>query len=334
MRAAVLVLNTNAWRDTIECLESVLRSDHAIQTLIVCDNGSSDGSVERIVDWAEGRLNAYVPTANPLRDLSFPPVPKPLQVEVLERTEAELGRGSETGARMVVVRNGENLGFTGGNNVGLRYLKTRDDWDCVWMLNPDTVVRPDALRKLDEGLRREEGAGICGSTLLYYAAPDTVQVLGGASYNRWLALPRHIGAGQDASSPIDPHRVVRRMVYVYGASMLVSRKFIDEVGLLNEERFLYFDELDWAMRARGRFGLSYAPESVVYHREGGSLGVDSAKSWTSDYYFLRNRIQVTREFAPYALPTVYLAIIVAAVRRARRRQWDRALMATKLLWTA
>lgn len=202
------------------------------------------------------------------------------------------------------------------------------------MLNPDTVVRPDALRRLCEVLAKDNRAGICGSTLLYYDSPQKVQVLGGAEYNKWLALPRHIGAGQDITSPIDVESVMRRMAYVYGASMLVSRGFIEEIGLLNEDRFLYFDELDWAMRSRGKFSLAYAPGSVVYHREGGNLGAGRAKSWTSDYYFLRNRIRVTRDFMPYALPTVYLAILVSAARRAYRRQWDRALMAAKLLWTA
>lgn len=334
MRPAVLILNTNAWPDTLECLESVFRSDHPVQTVVVCDNGSSDGSVERIVDWTAGRIDAFVPTDNPLRELSFPPITKPLTVQILDRDEAESGDTGGDGASLVIIRNGQNLGFTGGNNVGLRYLLSRNDWDCVWMLNPDTVARPDALRHLCDSLERDENAGICGSTLLYYWAPDTVQVLGGAAYNKWLALPRHIGAGSAATTPVDSDAVVRRMSYVYGASMLVSRRFIDQIGLLNEDRFLYFDELDWAMRARGQFGLAYAASSLVYHREGGNLGAGASKSRTSDFYFLRNRIRVTRDFAPYALPTVYLAILVAALRRAYRRQWDRALMAAKLLWTA
>src|SRR5690606_39008408 len=172
----------------------------------------------------------------------------------------------------------------------------RDDWDCVWMLNPDTVVRPEALGALVQTLEKKSEVGICGSTILNYRAPDTVQVLGGAAFNKWLALPRHIGAGQRADEHVSAEAVAEQMAYVYGASMLVRRCFLTQVGLLNEDRFLYFDELDWAMRAKGRFGLAYAPSSVVYHREGGNLGAGTAKSWTSDFYFLRNRIRVTRDF--------------------------------------
>lgn len=336
MRAAVLILNLNSWKDTLECLECVFRSDHPIQTVVLCDNGSTDGSVERVIDWAEGRLDVCVPVDSPLRELSFPPLPKPIALQVLSREEAESGTaplptGSPT---LVVIRNGDNLGFAGGNNVGLRYLLTRDDWDCVWVLNPDTAVRKDALGHLCEGLKTDERVGMCGATVLYYWAPDTVQALGGATYNKWLALPHHIGTGRPASEAIDVDAVLREMRYVYGASMLVSREFLETVGLMNEERFLYFEELDWAIRGEGSFQLAYAPESIVYHREGGTVGAGRGKSWTSDYYFLRNRIRVTRDFAAYALPTVYFAILVAALRRLSRGQWDRALMAAKLLWTA
>jgi hypothetical protein len=87
------------------------------------------------------------------------------------------------------------------------------------------------------------------------------------------------------------------------------------------------------LRAGGRYRLGYSPESVVYHREGGSLGAGAGKSWTSDYYFMRNRIRITREFVPFALPTVYIALMAAAARRAYRGQWDRARMIMKLLWT-
>lgn len=332
MKVYVLILNTNAWQDTIECLESLFRSRGPELSVVVCDNDSADGSVSYLRAWAEGRLSAYAPPDNPLRDLSVPPVPKPIAVAEYDRETAERGGDPAVDPRLVLIRNGGNLGFSGGNNVGLRYLLARGGFDHVWLLNPDTVVHPDAARRLVEAEEREPDVGIVGSTILYYSAPNTVQALGGARYNRWLALPNHIGVGQPASRPVDSAAVRSEMTYVYGASMLVTRRFLEDVGLLNEEYFLYFDELDWAMRARGRYGLAYAPESVVYHREGGNLGAGRTKSWTSDYYFMRNRIRVTRKFNRHALPTVYVALMAAMLRRLRRRQWDRVRMIAGLLW--
>jgi GT2 family glycosyltransferase len=332
-RVDVVIVNINTWADTIECLESLFRSEGAELSVIVVDNGSEDGSLEYIKGWAEGRLDALVPAANPLRSLSFPPLPKPIRYAEYEREDAERGGSPEQPTSLVLIRNGANLGFTGGTNVGLRYSLARGDAEHVWLLNPDTVVRPDALRRMVETITEDSAYGLCGSTVLYYSAPGTVQVLGGAGFNKWLALPRHIGARQSAEHPVDAAQVVSSMSYVYGASMLVSRRFLLDVGLMNEELFLYLDELDWVLRARGRYRLAYSPESVVYHREGASGGSGKAKNWTVDYYFMRNRIRITREYTPIALPTVYVALLVAAVRRALRGQWDRIPMIGKLLWT-
>jgi GT2 family glycosyltransferase len=334
MSVCTILLNWNGWTDTVECLESLFRSDYPPTPVVVCDNGSEDGSLERIRAWAEGRLDVWLPREQALRELVLPPVAKPIPYVEYTREEAE--RGGDPGAAdvpLVLVRTGGNLGYAGGNNVGLRYALARGDRDMVWLLNNDTVVRPDTLRPLVEELRGAPDVGICGSTLLSYHAPGVVQTLGGARYNRWLALSRNIGEGAPAGALPSRRAVLRRLDYVTGASMLVSRALLTELGLLNEDYFLYFEELDWSTRARGRFRISWAPESVVYHKEGASIGGssrDKAKSWTSDYHFVRSRLLFTRRYARRAMPTVYLALLVAALRRVMRRQWPHARMVIEL----
>jgi GT2 family glycosyltransferase len=110
---------------------------------------------------------------------------------------------------------------------------------------------------------------------------------------------------------------------------------LEEVGLLQEDYFLYFEELDWAVRARGRFRLGYAASSVVYHKEGSSIGgsdrAKTAKSATADLYALKNRVRFTRRFYPYALPTVYLGLLLALANRVRRRQWDRVALIVRIM---
>lgn len=338
MRVCVVIVNWNGWRDTLECLESLLRSDIDSLTVVVCDNASEDGSAERIRDWAEGRVAVCVAPHSPLRYLSHPPLLKPVTLAEYTREEAEAGGDLEqVEAAVILVHTGANLGFAGGSNVGLRYVLARGQHDFVWLLNNDTVVRPDALRHmLDEALRGPD-VGIVGSTLRFYDRPHRVQVLGGASYNRWLALPRQIGMMQPADTPVQAEEVLRQMDYVAGASMLVPVRFLHEVGLLSEDYFLYFEEMDWAERARGRFRLAYAAEAVIFHREGGTIGSggsDGTKSWTADYHFHRNRLRFTRKFAPARLPTVYFALLVSVLRRARHGQWDRVRMILKLMTTA
>ncbi|HEX8431865.1 MAG TPA: glycosyltransferase family 2 protein [Longimicrobium sp.] len=336
MRVCVVVLNWNGWSDTLECLDSVFRGDHPDFRVVVCDNDSEDDSLARFAAWAEGREDAPAPPESPLRSDGPFPLPRPLPYAEYDRAAAERGGDPALDPPLVLVRTGGNLGFAGGNNVGLRYALARGGFDYVWVLNNDTVVRPDALRLMLEAAARDPEVGIVGSTLVYYHAPDTVQAWGGARYNRWLAIGRHLGNHQPADAPVDAGEVCARMAYVTGASMLVSRAFLEEVGLMNEEYFLYFEEVDWASRARGRFKMGYAPRSVVYHKEGGSIGSgerDAVKSWTADYHFVRNRILFTRRFNPVALPTVYLALVVAALRRARRGEWDRVRMVARLCWS-
>src|SRR3990172_7009722 len=113
----ILIVNWNGWGDTVECLESVFRNDYPDYQVIVCDNGSEDGSLDLIRAWAEGNLDVFVPEDNPLRRLSIPPFAKPVPWVELDREQAETGgAGARDGARLILVQTGANLGFAGGDN--------------------------------------------------------------------------------------------------------------------------------------------------------------------------------------------------------------------------
>jgi len=324
----VLIVNWNGWQDTIECLESVFRLDYPSFRVIVCDNGSQDGSLEHIKAWAEGRLDVAISQHNPLRSLTHPPVPKPIAYVKYDREHAESGGDpGDADYRLVLVETGANLGFAGGDNVGLRYALARDDFDYVWLLNNDTVVEPDALSRMVERMSARPQAGICGATLLHYHEPEVIQTLGGATYNRWIGASRFIGLFQLASKPVDVDDIERRMSFVAGACMLVTRSFLHDIGLLCEDYFLYYEELDWIQRALGRYSLAYASAARIYHKVGASIHANTRvldkKSRLSDYYHIRNRLVIAARFYPATLPTVYLGLVVTALNRIRRRQWDR-----------
>ena len=333
-RVVVVILNWNGWQDTIECLESVMRTDYPDFQMAVCDNGSKDASVERIMEWAEGRLGAPSSKANPLRRLFQPPVAKPIPYAVYDRTEAEQGGDQSNDARLVIIKNGDNLGFAGGNNVGLRYGLAGSDADYFWLLNNDTLVEPDALSKMVERMKARPDAGMCGATIRSYAKPDTNVVLGGAVYHKWLATQKLIGAMTPAECPIDAETVEKKMTYVAGACILVSRQFLADVGLMSEDYFLYYEELDWAIRACGKHSLAYSPESIIYHKEGAAIGSSDkplARSRTADYYEILNRLVVTRKYFRSALPTVYIGLVLTTLNRIRRGQWDRAKMIVNIV---
>lgn len=313
-RVYIILVNWNGWSDTVECMESLLLLEYMDFRIIVCDNGSTDDSLHKIKNWADHHKVRYVEYG---------------------RAEAESGGSLASDPTLTLIRNDENLGFAGGNNVGLRHAMARGDDDFYWLLNNDTVVASAALTQLVARVQRQPTVGICGSTILLYHDHQKIQALGGGHYCRWIGLPWHYGRLSKWGKIINLKRPEVWMNYVEGASMLVSRRFLDEVGLLCEDYFLYFEEADWAIRAKGRFDLAYASESIVYHKVGGSIGTSSnpAKmSYTSDYFNIRNRLLFTRRFYPSALPTVWLAIVGALLLRLCMGKWDRAVMVFKFLY--
>ncbi|WP_051361086.1 glycosyltransferase family 2 protein [Desulfuromonas sp. TF] len=331
MSTYILLLNWNGWKDTIECLESIFRNVPAETRVIVCDNESTDGSLERIQAWANGNMNVLVPVEHHFKALSWPPIPKPIRYRIYERDEAERGGDSYDEAKLVLIRTGGNLGFAGGNNVGLRYFLSREDSDYIWLLNNDTVIAPGALDALLIRMSERPDAGICGSTLLRYDVPEQVQARGGGWYCKWIGLPWHLGQLGRAGDRVDVGRIERRMNYVVGASLFVSRSMLEKVGLMCEDYFLFFEDTDWSLRIRGRFALAYAIESRVYHKVGRSIGTSSLpsrKSYICDYYNMRNRLLFTRRYFPAVLPSIYFSLMIAMLIRALCCKWERV----RLIW--
>ena len=299
-RVYVILINWKGWELTLECLESLLRQDYPDFQVIVCDNGSPDDSVDRIRRWAAGELPAPA-GAGPLRTYVEPPVAKPVAVREMSREEAERGGGeSDRDAAVLVIRNGENLGFAGGNNVGLRYVLARGDAEYVWVLNNDTIVAPDALRHMVAVAEADPELGMIGSKLVYYDDPGIIQAVAGGGVIPWQGRTRLTGAGERdrgqwnrAYSP----------EYVHGASLLVRERLCREVGLFDERYFIYFEEVDWAVRARrAGWKLGYASDSTVWHKESRTMGL---RSPFQDYHSLHSTLLFTRKFTPGLLPVVF-----------------------------
>jgi hypothetical protein len=326
----VVLVNWNGWRETIECLESVLRMTGVDFTAVVCDNASEDGSLEKIRAWVRGDLAAAA--ANPsLRSFIEPPVSKPVKVA---EASAGAARNPSAGARISLIQTGANLGYAAANNIGIRYALADPACSYVWLLNNDTLVTPRALAELVAEMARRPALGMCGPTLLSYHNPAKIWALGGASYSAWTGRHALLYSGCPAASPASSQQVEARLDFVSGAAMLVSCAFLESAGLLNEDYFLYHEEPDWALRRKPRFSLGFAPASVVYHKEGASIHAspghaspdhtspdhaspDHASPGAapsrvrSDFWLTRSRILFTRTHCWYFLPTVF-AVVAAS----------------------
>jgi GT2 family glycosyltransferase len=312
-RVYIIILNWNGWRDTLFCLESVLRLDYKNLCVIVCDNGSTDDSVTHILSWAKVELARRTTARSLMSSMVM------VDSAVADRMPANLPDGN-----LILLRNQENLGFAGGNNAGLKFALARGDFDYAWLLNNDTVVDPSSLTHLVEKMQSSRSVGICGSTLLYGHDPEGK--VRGAIYSKWFARTRLFVSLANAHAPIDEDAYVRKIDYVVGAAMLVPKIFLEEIGLLSDEYFLYFEELDWMLRGRPNYGFALASRSIVYHKGGAATGATPiTKSVTGEYYGTRSRILFTRKFYPYALPTVVLAILMSALTQVLRGRFKIAI---------
>ena len=319
-RLGVVLVNYKRAADTIECLESVLRSTIPCQVVVV-DNASGDGSLETIAAWAAGN-HRQSPASPAMAAFTAPPLPKPVPVVRLSAAEAA-STDPRNVAAVTLIDAGGNLGFAAGNNIGLRHLMRNPGIDHFWLLNNDTIAEPAAAAALLARLDATPGVGMCGTIVRFYWRPDIVQALNGHRFNVWTGTSRGIGAGAPASQAFSPMRIADETDFVLGASLAVSRPFLDAIGPMAERYFLYFEEIDWAARNNGRFAIAFANGAIVYHKEGGSIGSSSRpgeRSLLSEYWLNRSRLAFIRCHHPLLLPWHWLLTLGLAARRLLRGQ--------------
>ncbi|MEA2000491.1 MAG: glycosyltransferase family 2 protein, partial [Actinomycetota bacterium] len=151
------------------------------------------------------------------------------------------------GPAVPVLETSTNIGYAAGNNVGIRHALERDA-DYVWILNPDTEVEPNTLQLMMTTMAARPDAGFAGTLNLFGgSSPPVIQFAGGFIDWQAGAVAESMGRGQPLSTR--PERDPYEVDYVAGTSMLVRRRVFEDVGLLPEQYFLYFEETDFQVRA-------------------------------------------------------------------------------------
>ena len=321
---AIIILNWNGWRDTLACLRSISLLKHESYAVIVVDNASTDGSAEFIQSWPvliqEGKSGYDIDSSywqiiseNDLLDWSAP-----------------LQSGDH-----IFIQASHNGGFAFGNNLGIR-LALAAECEYVWLLNNDTVVEPEALSALIHRTMSSPRIGMCGSVLRFFDRPEKIQVVGGVRFHFWLARGEQLGQGLYFDDPIVTEIAKCEPDYIAGASMFLTREFIQDVGLMDEGYFLYFEEIDWAIRARPRWDLATAHDSVVFHKEGASIGTSSRnrRSPLSQYYLSRNLIRFYAKRVPVLWPIAFIRISFEVISQLINRDWELARVTFKALRAA
>lgn len=323
VKVSIVILNYNNWEDTLDCVESLLRLDYGSFSIIVCDNASSDQSLDQIKSWARKKCDNFssIHQTKKTERLSAETTSKYLLPRSIpsENLFPEYLRFIP----LTILENVENFGFAGGVNEGIRVALDDSELSYVWILNNDTIVDNKALKHLVIKGESERDIGLCGSTLLYWHEKSLVQALGGFEYNKYLGASRQLGHlshwDSERTSSNFEQDIERIMDGVQGASVFVRRSFLETIGLMSEEYFLFFEEQDWAVRGQKKFSLGYASQSIVYHKEGRTTHANTYSQNEKDYFIefclIRSRFMFTKKFYAHLFPIVYLSQIALVFKR-------------------
>jgi GT2 family glycosyltransferase len=186
--------------------------------------------------------------------------------------------------RVTLVETGENLGYVGGNNLGLEYAQVARA-DYTLLLNNDTEVAPDFVRILVDAAQAKPAIGIAGPTIYYYERPDVIWSAGGAidwqrGSTQMVGLNER-DVGQFGQMP-------RAVDFLAGCAMLVRHTVLERVGPLDERFFAYYEETEWCVRVkRAGFEIAHVPLARIWHKISPEA---RAGSPTAHYYMTRNRL--------------------------------------------
>jgi len=183
--------------------------------------------------------------------------------------------------QIVVLRSDINLGFSGGNNLGIQNAKGA----YLFFMNNDTFVRSDGFRSLIDAMKSRPTIAAVSPKILFAEPGNTIQFAGYTPLSKITLRNNIIGIDKEDDGRWD---TAIPTPIVHGAAMLFKKSAIDIVGMMPEVYFLYYEELDWsAAFIRAGFELWYIPTSIIYHKGSKSTGMYSA---LQVFYMTRNRM--------------------------------------------
>jgi GT2 family glycosyltransferase len=296
-KVGVVLVNWNRFKDSIECIESILNSSYSNFEIIVVDNNSSDASIDSITSWAESHssdfsnqnsvskkvIKLHVHIANDYSN-SYDPISKCYPNDI----------------NLYIIKSPKNGGFGYGNNIALKLIDLKSNIDYIWLINNDTVVLNDSMTLMVESASQH--LGIIGSTLFFYDNKSKVQAYGGGYYSRLTGITR-----------TESKKKPTHLDFINGASLMMSRDVFKKIGYFDESIFLYYEEFDYCFRAAKLGYGCFLSDAVVYHKHGASSNhLDDSFAWG---HVLKNKPYVLKKNFGYGLWTIihFFTIFFSAV---------------------
>lgn len=197
-----------------------------------------------------------------------------------------------------IIASEKNLGFAGGNNLGIQAAKG----EYLLFLNNDTLVDKNLVQSLLNGFHLSDHVGVVCPKILYLKPPNTLQFAGYTAINPYTGRNKTLGNGEPDQGQ---YETPKQTPYAHGAAMMVKETVISAVGPMPELFFLYYEELDWSEKIRqSGFEIWYIPSGIIHHHASLSTGSDSP---LKTYYYFRNRILfMRRNTSSFSLAVFFL----------------------------
>ncbi|PWK78778.1 hypothetical protein LX99_01230 [Mucilaginibacter oryzae] len=231
---------------------------------------------------------------------------------------------------MIFIRSEVNLGFAGGNNLGLQSATG----DYIFMVNNDTEFTAGLVETLVNVLDNNAAVGMISPKINYFSDKLLIQYAGYTPMNYYTARNSCIGLRQKDEGQFD--HITAPTAYCHGAAMMIRKEAIDKAGMMNENFFLYYEEVDWCEHIiRAGFKAWVCTEALIYHKESVSVG---KKSKLKEYFMNRNRILFIRRNAPlFKKVFFYFYFLLLVVPRniigyVKQKQYDFIPMLLKAVW--
>ncbi len=297
---AVVITTYNDYKKTLACLESVHKQVDSAKRIVVVDNGSENNMVDRLLSaWKElaKKYNLQEPVEVYSDDVDYSP--------------------------LVLIRLSENEGYAAAVNHALRMLFYDKDCKAFWLLHNDTLPLQYALSALIRHTQEEENKEIVdyhiiGSTILHEDL-ELLQCAGGGTFSSILGKVRLYEEDVLRFSMPERENTIKNINFIYGASVLIRREVFENIGLLSEKFFLFFEDVEFSIRAQqAGYRLNWAPGAMVSHigpvpgratpvRSFNQLPInDYELPQQADYYNIRNRFYLLKKLHPY---TFFLSLL-------------------------
>jgi GT2 family glycosyltransferase len=203
------------------------------------------------------------------------------------------------------LRSEENLGFAGGNNLGIKASKG----DYLFLVNNDTEFTPNLVEELVATMDSHPEIGIISPKIRYYDQPDTLQFAGFSNMNFYTARTAAFGQFEKDNGQYNDH--TGETGFIHGAAMMVRREAMSKAGMMAENYFLYYEEMDWCERIRrAGYKIWINMQALIYHKESVSVGSNSA---LKEYFMNRNRILFIRRNGSFSQKLVFWPYFIFVV---------------------